>query len=80
MLCILAQGLTGLYDPPMTELRLRLSIGALRSIAAGEELVFALPEDDIEISVSCDEAAMVAFRNAVERAMLEFLPPAPGQH
>jgi hypothetical protein len=80
MVCILAQDKGGLYYPPMTELRLRLSISALQSIAAGEELVFVLADEGIEVSVACDESAMVAFRNAVERAMLEFLPAAPGQH
>jgi len=80
MLCILAQDTGALYYPAMTELRLRLSIGALQSIAAGEELVFTLADEEIEVSIACDELAMVAFKNAVERAMLEFLPPAPGQH
>lgn len=69
-----------MYDPAMTELRLRLSIGALQSIAAGEELVFALPEEGIELSIACDETAMAAFKTAVERAMLEFMPAAPGKH
>jgi hypothetical protein len=79
-LCTLAQDAGALYYPAMTELRLRLSIGALQSIAAGEELVFTLPEEGIEVSIACDESAMAAFRSAVERAMLEFLPAAPGQH
>ena len=79
-LCTLAQDAGALYYPAMTELRLRLSIGALQSIAAGEELVFTLPEEGIEVSVACDESAMAAFKTAVERAMLEFLPAAPGQH
>lgn len=69
-----------MYDPAMTELRLRLSIGALQSIAAGEELVFTLVDEGIEVSVACDETAMAAFKTAVERAMLEFMPAAPGKH
>jgi hypothetical protein len=64
----------------MDEIRLQLSIGALQSIAAGEELTFTLPEEDLQITIACDEAAMLAFRNALQRAMLEFLPAAPGQH
>jgi hypothetical protein len=43
-------------------------------------LVFVLPEEDIELSIACDETAMAAFKTAVERAMLEFLPAAPGKH
>jgi hypothetical protein len=80
MLCILAQDSGAMYDPAMTELRLRLSIGALQSIAAGEELVFTLVDEGIEVSVACDESAMAAFKTAVERAMLEFMPAAPGKH
>ena len=80
MLCILAQDSGAMYDPAMTELRLRLSIGALQSIAAGEELVFTLVDEGIEVSVACDETAMAAFKTAVERAMLEFMPAAPGKH
>lgn len=76
----LAHRLGYLYHPRMLEYRLLISVGALQSISAGNELVFALPDEDIKIILGCDESVMVAFRDAVQKAMLEFLPPAPGCH
>jgi hypothetical protein len=69
-----------MYYPPMPEYRLLISVGALQSISSGNELVFVLPDEDIKLVIGCDESVMVAFRDAVQKAMLEFLPPAPGCH
>ena len=68
------------YHPGMTELRLLLSLGALHAITAGEELVFVVEADDLEITIACDPMTMLAFRDAVQLALLRNLPAAPGTH
>jgi hypothetical protein len=68
------------YYPGMTELRLLLSLGALHAITAGEELVFVVEADDLEITLACDPMTMLAFRDAVQLALLRNLPAAPGTH
>jgi hypothetical protein len=68
------------YYPAMTELRLLLSLGALHAMTEGEELVFVVESDDLQITIACDPLTMLAFRDAVHLALLRNLPAAPGTH
>lgn len=62
----------------MNELRLALSLGALQAIAQGAELV--LDVDDTRVYVSCDEATLNHFQQAINQALLHLLPVSPVQH
>jgi len=68
------------YYPAMTELRLLLSLGALHAITEGEELVFTVEADDLQITIACDPLTTLAFKDAVQMALLRHLPAAPGTH
>lgn len=68
------------YYPAMTDLRLLLSLGALHAITEGEELVFVVEPDNLQITIACDAMTMLAFRDAVHLALLRNLPAAPGTH
>jgi len=68
------------YYPAMTELRLLLSLGALHAITEGEELVFVVEPDNLQVTIACDAVTMLAFRDAVHLALLRNLPAAPGTH
>jgi hypothetical protein len=46
----------------------------------GEELVFVVESDDLQITIACDPLTMLAFRDAVHLALLRNLPAAPGTH
>lgn len=64
----------------MTEMHLRLSYAAVIGLSQGEELVIDLPETDIRIFLSCSDAAVETFRQAVQRAMLHMLPTEDVKH
>jgi len=56
------------------ELRLALSLEAMRAIAEGDELVFDIEEDSVRVFISCDDEAVNAFYTQVQRALLHMLP------
>ena len=58
----------------MIELRLALSLEAMRAIAEGDELVFDVEEEGVRMFVSCDDEAVNAFHTQVQRALLHMLP------
>jgi len=58
----------------MIELRLALSMDAVREMAEGNEIAFDIDEDGIRIIMRCDDLAVVAFKTQVERALLHMLP------
>ena len=58
----------------MIELRLALSLQAMRAIAEGSELVFDVEEDGVRVFISCDDEAVNAFHTQVQRALLHMLP------
>ena len=66
----------------MTELRLALSLEAIRAMGEGAELVFDIPDGDevMRVMLRCDDAALETIRERVQRAMLHFLPPDPNVH
>ena len=58
----------------MIELRLALSLEAMRAIVEGDELVFDIEEDGVRVFISCDDEAVNAFHTQVQRALLHMLP------
>ena len=66
----------------MTELRLALSLEAIRAMGEGAELVFDIEDDGevMRVMLRCDDAALETIRERVQRAMLHFLPPDPNVH
>lgn len=66
----------------MTELRLALSLEAIRAMGEGAELVFDIDDDGelMRVMLRCDDAALETIRDRVEKAMLHFLPPDPNVH
>ena len=58
----------------MTELRLALSLDAMRAIAEGDELVLDMMEEGVRVFISCDDEAVNAFHTQVQRALLHMLP------
>jgi len=58
----------------MNEIRLALSMEAMRSMAEGDELVFDIDGEDIRVFMRCDDFAVAAFQTQVQRALLHMLP------
>jgi len=58
----------------VTELRLALSLDAMRAIAEGDELVLDMMEEGVRVFISCDDEAVNAFHTQVQRALLHMLP------
>ncbi len=56
------------------ELRLALSLEAMRAIAEGAELVFDMEDEGVRVFISCDDEAINAFHTQVQRALLHMLP------
>jgi hypothetical protein len=56
------------------ELRLALSVDAMRAIAEGAELVFDVEDDGVRVFITCDDEAVNAFQTQVQRALLHLLP------
>jgi hypothetical protein len=56
------------------ELRLALSVDAMRAIAEGAELVLDVEDDGVRVFISCDDEAVNAFQTQVQRALLHLLP------
>ena len=58
----------------MIDLRMSLSLEAMRAIAEGAELVFDMDEEGVRVFISCDDEAVNAFHTQVQRALLHMLP------
>ena len=58
----------------MIDLRMALSLEAMRAIAEGAELVFDMNEEGVRVFISCDDEAVNAFHTQVQRALLHMLP------
>ena len=58
----------------MIDLRLALSLEAMRAIAEGAELVFDMEDEGVRVYISCDDEAVNAFNTQVQRALLHMLP------
>ena len=56
------------------DLRLALSLEAVRAIAEGAELAFDMDEEGVRVFISCDDEAISAFQTQVQRALLHLLP------
>ena len=59
---------------PVIDLRMALSLEAMRAIAEGAELVFDMNEEGVRVFISCDDEAVNAFHTQVQRALLHMLP------
>lgn len=65
----------------MDEIKIILDLTALKALMEGEEIVFTDPDNMAPaIVLACDEAATKNVKTAVQMAMLNLLPPAPGLH
>ncbi len=53
-----------------------LSLAALRAMIAGEMLELHI-DDNVVISLKCDDPTVESFRDHINRAMLELLPTPP---
>ncbi len=58
----------------MIDLRMALSLEAMRAIAEGAELVFDMEDEGVRVYISCDDEAVNAFHTQVQRALLHMLP------
>ena len=58
----------------MIDLRMALSLEAMRAIAEGAELVFDMDGEGVRVFISCDDEAVNAFNTQVQRALLHTLP------
>ena len=58
----------------MIDLRLALSLEAMRAIAEGAELVFDMEDEGVRVYISCDDEAVNAINTQVQRALLHMLP------
>jgi hypothetical protein len=61
----------------MTELEMILSIEVIHSLLNGDQIVFDIEEDGVRVVMTCDEKAVLTFRDQIRKAMLEFLPAHP---
>jgi hypothetical protein len=61
----------------MTELEMILSIEAIQSLLNGDQITFDIAEDRVRVVITCDERAVLTFRDQIRKAMLEFLPTHP---
>ena len=61
----------------MTELKMILSIEAIHSLLNGDQISFDIEEDGVRVVITCDEKAVLTFRDQIRKAMLEFLPTHP---
>lgn len=60
----------------MTRYDLVLSLDALRAMIAGEMLELQIDED-VVISIRCDDPTVQTFRDHINKAMLDWLPTPP---
>lgn len=58
-------------------IELVLTIDAMLAILDGNAICFKLPAGVTSASLSCDEAAQLAFRDHKNRAQLEMMPAPP---
>jgi hypothetical protein len=61
----------------MTELEMILSIEAIQSLLNGDQITFDIAEDQVRVVITCDERAVLTFRDQIRKAMLHFLPAPP---
>lgn len=62
----------------MQEVRVLLSIEAVRELVQGSELV--IDDGELRIILSCNDEAVATFRTQVERALLHMLPVGETPH
>lgn len=62
----------------MEEIRLLLSMDAMRELASGHELV--IDDDETRVILGCNDEAVATFRTQVERALLHMLPVGDTPH
>jgi acylphosphatase len=60
------------------EVRVLLSIEAVRELVQGSELV--IDDGELRIILSCNDEAVATFRTQVERALLHMLPVGETPH
>jgi hypothetical protein len=63
----------------MTRIDLVLSLEDLNALASGQGILFT-GSSGLEITVTCDYDTVKVFRNTINLALLQHLPPAPGTH
>jgi hypothetical protein len=65
----------------MDEIKIILDLAALKTLMEGGELIFTDSDNELpSIVLACDASAMKNVKSAVQLAMLNLLPPAPGLH
>lgn len=65
----------------MDEIKIILDLAALKILMQGGEIVFTDNDNEVPaIVLVCDESATKDVKTAVQMAMLNLLPPAPGLH
>ena len=62
----------------MEEVRVLLSIEAMRELVHGSELV--IDDGDMRLILGCNDEAVATFRTQVERALLHMLPVGDTPH
>lgn len=65
---------------PVQDIKLTLSVDALRELAQGNMLQLTLDELGIELFIRCDEAAVQEFRRQIYGALMQLLPSNPTCH
>jgi hypothetical protein len=65
----------------MDEIKIVLDLAALKTLMQGGEIIFTDADNELpSIVLACDESATQDVKMAVQMAMLNLLPPAPGLH
>lgn len=61
-------------------LELELSAAAMRSLVEGNELVFEVPDAQLQVVLRADAEMVDSFKRQVSNALLHLLPVSPTQH
>jgi ubiquinone biosynthesis protein UbiJ len=56
------------------ELRLGLSLGAMRELLHGQTIAFDIEEEDLRLVLRCDEEALAEFKDQLHTALMNMLP------
>jgi hypothetical protein len=63
----------------MPQIGLVLTLEDLNALASGQGILFT-GASGLEIAVTCDSDTVGVFKNTINLALLQHLPPAPGTH
>lgn len=63
----------------MAQINLVLTVEDVNALASGQGIAYTTASG-FEITLTCDSDTLRVFRNTINLALLQHLPPAPGMH